>query len=131
MEVDKNKGTEALEGAGKSETKKAPAKAAGKAPKKAAGKSRDIHHIITRPLKDGTVHHEHVYKTPQGGPDFQGSDEYSSANAADAGDHVAQALGGGDPDPASDPAAGAPAQGGAPAPAPAEAPAQGDPNAGM
>ena len=125
MAADKNKGTEALEGASKPETKKAPAKAAGKPAKKGAGKSRELHHIVTRPLKDGTVHHEHIYKTPQGGPDFQGSDEYSSANAADAGDHVAQALGGGDPDPDSDPSMGAPAQAGAPAPA------QGDPSAGM
>lgn len=113
-------GTEALEGAPKTEEKKGT-----EGEKKPRKPRKKLHHIISRKLKDGTVHHRHVYQSPDGGPDLNpGSDgEFSSPNADDAGDHVAQALGGGggaDPDAGADPAAAA---------APAAAPAGGAPGA--
>ncbi len=108
-------GTEALEGAPKEEKK---GDEGGKKPRKPRKK---LHHIISRKLKDGTVNHRHVYHAPEGGPDMSGQsdDEFSSANADDAGDHVAQALGGGG---GADPAAGADPGAAAAAPAPAADP---------
>lgn len=114
-------GMEALSGEKKSESKKEEKKPESKGKGKGEAK-RTPHEIRTRKLKDGTFVHEHHHVDKHGMPEMQ-TPEYSSANADDAGAHVAEHMGGDpnageadeDEDPNAAAAAGAPPTGGPPA----------------
>lgn len=91
MAKEDSKGMEALDGGKGKEEKKPESK--GKGGKKAKGKKDAPRRIVTTRLDDGTYHHKHEYDGKDGQPDWGRQPEYSSADAEDAGDHVAQHMG--------------------------------------